>query len=919
MSFLDRFKRKPNPEEPVAPIPEQKKTEPAKSPAPTKGSAAGQPAAQKTPPAADEVRLELGDFLHRIPAQLLLPGPHDLKTELRFDIPELSQRIARGETMLNLAEIYRRLPQIFRSEVLEGDNVEIRFPWQKIAKLVTNVKSTSGGAVTEQPSAEGAGPALAEKLRANKPAKPGAKTGKDAPAAPPPAPAGPVLPGRGGAGQASWFSRTGTDKPLEKSPQFPAQKPAAPDAGATPAPAAAAAKPAEPALRLTPAAAPAEKPAATKDDLQLSDLPEDIQRRVAVIRGDYERQLADLEKQRKALAEARDRSAEEAENLRRDLENAVNQVAEGNTAVSIRADLAGRANKEREKMQEELKAKHDEIDRLKGELAKFESAPQAPVVAPGARTKGGSDRAVEELNRRIKALEQTQKQTALELAREKEARSKAEKFLASADKRQEDTANYMESAKQEMRKEIEASVKQREADMRKALKDLQTEVDALQEHNETVNKDLEAARLRAAQLEVKFADASAPVEQTAALHAQTVERLEKEIEGYRDRLKLLVQERDAARVEKEKAGREVQAKIDAEAKQAKEREKERAAAEKRIEEAAARVASLEQLAKAKDGEIRELQGAIKQRDAAGNQLAELRGQYDALQAQHAEAHSQFTREREAILQERQQLAGTLREQTASLEQQLKALVVERDRLRGEMEAGSVRFNTEITGREQLAAKIQAEHAAAIHARDTLTKQLAESERAFKDLQKQNARLAKAGQGLLADPVLKSELDQLRKQLAAANEAEKVAAEAQQAAESELARLREERQNALAGVAEERATSERLEGQMAKVQAELAKLRNKLDNVTRERDEAETEMQRVAIALAALEKSGKQDITKLTAERDAARKEKDLIAEQLAEARAHHEHLSGSLDSTRLSLVTEVEKTQDKLANCAAPA
>jgi len=41
--------------------------------------------------------------------------------------------------MVNLAEIYRRVPQIFRSEVLEGDNVEIRFPWQKIAKLVTNV------------------------------------------------------------------------------------------------------------------------------------------------------------------------------------------------------------------------------------------------------------------------------------------------------------------------------------------------------------------------------------------------------------------------------------------------------------------------------------------------------------------------------------------------------------------------------------------------------------------------------------------------------------------------------------------------------------------------------------------------------------------------------------------------------------
>src|SRR5205823_14442431 len=128
-----------------------------------KGGAAGQPGLQTAPPSAEEIRLELGDFLHRIPAQLLLPGPHDLKTELRFEIPDLSQRIAAGNTTINLAEIYRRVPQIFRAEVLEGDNVEVRFPWQKIAKLVTNVKSAAAPAENA-----GAEPALAERLRANK-------------------------------------------------------------------------------------------------------------------------------------------------------------------------------------------------------------------------------------------------------------------------------------------------------------------------------------------------------------------------------------------------------------------------------------------------------------------------------------------------------------------------------------------------------------------------------------------------------------------------------------------------------------------------------------------------------------------------------------------------------------------------------
>ena len=329
-----------------------------------------------TPPAAspepEDVRLELGDFLHRIPAQLLLPGPHDLKVELRFDIAGLSRRIAQGETMVNLAEIYRRAPQIFRAEVIEADNVEIRFPWQKIQRLLGNPRE--GAAAEGSPAAFSP---LAEKLRVKKPGM------KPAPAAPksPSSPAGRVLPGRGGAEGGSWFTRTGAEKPVDRPPQLPSKKPAA---GAGLAPASEAAKPAETPLRIakeTPAPAPppasvTDAAAAAKADLQLADLPVDVQRRVAVLRGDYERQIVDLEKQRKSLTEAHEKSAAEVEKLRRDVENAMNQVAEGSTAVSIRTDLAGRANKEREKMREELDAKHQEIERLKAEIAKFENVPQ---------------------------------------------------------------------------------------------------------------------------------------------------------------------------------------------------------------------------------------------------------------------------------------------------------------------------------------------------------------------------------------------------------------------------------------------------------------------------------------------------------------------------------------------------------------
>ena len=229
MSFLDRFKRKPQPADNPAPVPEKKKAEPAKKSPDAKGPVIGQLIPQKVAPSADEIRLELGDFLHRIPVHLLLPGPHELKSELRFQIADLSQRIAKGQTMVNLAEIYRRIPQIFRSEVLESDGIEIRFPWQKIAKLVTNVKSASPDEKGSSPA-----PALAEKLRATLPARPGAKTGKDAAPPPPSPPSGPVLPGRGGAGQASWFTRTGTDKPGERPVYVAPQKPAAAPAGTPP-------------------------------------------------------------------------------------------------------------------------------------------------------------------------------------------------------------------------------------------------------------------------------------------------------------------------------------------------------------------------------------------------------------------------------------------------------------------------------------------------------------------------------------------------------------------------------------------------------------------------------------------------------------------------------------------------------------
>src|SRR6478735_3233962 len=82
------------------------------------------------PPAAgrkeETISFELGDFLPRIPEQLLAPGEHDPKVPLVFDVSDLSSRIAKGQTTIPIAELYRRVPKVFRGELRESDNVEIR-------------------------------------------------------------------------------------------------------------------------------------------------------------------------------------------------------------------------------------------------------------------------------------------------------------------------------------------------------------------------------------------------------------------------------------------------------------------------------------------------------------------------------------------------------------------------------------------------------------------------------------------------------------------------------------------------------------------------------------------------------------------------------------------------------------------------
>ena len=495
MKFLDRFKRKA-PAEPPLPKshrpPEKPQSPDAAGKAEPKGtdksnpSTASRPVAgpQKPPAGENDLRLELGDFLHRIPAHLLLPGPHDLKAELRFDIAELSSKIERGQTTIPLADIYARVPTIFRGTILLTDNIEVRFPWQKLAKLVNLAKVPR-----KAPEAGASSPELAEKLRAKKSTKSAEAEGVSTPAVPPPTPAA---------------------KPMPQAP-----KPATdvkPGATATPPQSAdmSSAQPPPFAMKLEsqaplrmPAPAKAEEAAGSKavpDDLKIADLPPDVQRRFALIKGDYERQISELQAQRKGITEARDRAAMEVERLKKEIDKNLVQLAKEQTASTFGQGLAQRHEKEREELVGKinilqaqlgkasstsgtgepsgpgdkqviaLKVERDmllaEIARLSAQIADLTA--RRAIPAAGA-TSGHSQRQIEELQRRITLLVSAQKDAALELQREKEAKGKFEKLLATADRLQQESALHMEATKGEMRKDIETAFRKQVRELEEQL------------------------------------------------------------------------------------------------------------------------------------------------------------------------------------------------------------------------------------------------------------------------------------------------------------------------------------------------------------------------------------------------------------------------------------------------------------------
>jgi chromosome segregation ATPase len=876
MKFLDRFKRKPRTEPPP---PDYLKALQAskgeKPPAESQDWTPATPASKSTSlkgsaetvkrPSEHELKLELGDFLHRIPAHLLLPGPHDLKTELFFDMGELATKIANGQTTLPLAEIYRRVPTIFRGQILESDNLEIRFPWQKLARLVGMPNSGTGGA---------ADTALAEKIRSKMPSPPPPES-TDSAVKPP------------------------SVRMPKPQPDSTAPKPANADMTSVPPP------PATMKLQMPAAQAPTPQPQprpeppkqeppppTLAEDLKKTALPDEAQRRIAEIRGDFERQLADAHATRRAIAEARDRAIEDAQRLQKEIDRLSYELASEQSGASAAQELLQRQKQQHAELQERVTALTAELDALKS------SPPPAPVVdetritaltaeneslqeqiarlsamleeakSRPALPNAASQRHLDELQRRITGLEAAQKEAALELQREKEAKGKTEKLLANAERVLRESALHMEATKQEIRKEMEIGFRKQLREMEDQLRETEAE--------------LSGARASAAQLQPPL-----PAEDPAVHMAPLIAQFEADIENYRERIKTVIRERDEAR------------------------------------QAAAKGPDLAEI-EARDNELRQAAERIRNLEEQLATAQSIRDQYSNLQEKYNQLHTEYSGHKhhaEFALSELDTLASKMRDERQQFENNLTANSersnAEISRLQQELSAVATRLSETAIERDELKSLADRLNCELGQLRET-ARQAGESSELATQLADTRSRLEETAAALAArEQKLAATLDEQNTLRATIAELESMREVARQAAEK-------------AGLLEtERAE---LSARLAEMQSGLTHtalgrdtLNEQLGRLSAERDMLAAERDQLATDLGASRRQNQEAATAHEAERsqllaaneqsaaqlDAITQTRNSLEENLRQAREAFENAAREKDQRTTALERELSDTESR--------
>ncbi len=130
------------------------------------------------------INLELGDFVDKVPANLLKSGPVDRKRMVPFKASDLYSDLARGRAAVSTSAIYALCPDLFVEPISDADDVEVPLPLQKLVEQLSASLKPRADQVAEENVGEIETPFLQVALEDN------ARFPKAAPAAAPaPAPA----------------------------------------------------------------------------------------------------------------------------------------------------------------------------------------------------------------------------------------------------------------------------------------------------------------------------------------------------------------------------------------------------------------------------------------------------------------------------------------------------------------------------------------------------------------------------------------------------------------------------------------------------------------------------------------------------------------------------------------------------------
>jgi len=126
---------------------------------------------KRTQPVAapEEILLELSLFYPRIPPEFLASTPPDLKRALKFKIAEIKDLIAQGKITVPLSRIVEQVPEIFSVKISKENDVEVFFPWKKVAHLVGAPDIGAGN--SSENSATGEAASLQNQLVGHPPTK----------------------------------------------------------------------------------------------------------------------------------------------------------------------------------------------------------------------------------------------------------------------------------------------------------------------------------------------------------------------------------------------------------------------------------------------------------------------------------------------------------------------------------------------------------------------------------------------------------------------------------------------------------------------------------------------------------------------------------------------------------------------------